>query len=260
MASTISLIQIGCEYNTDKAENAQYLRNYETVFGEFTDREVSLLELGIHHGGSLELWKDYFPKGLIVGLDINPVRLSDVSGRIRTYQGAQQNTDLLDRIGRECAPNGFDLIIDDCSHIAVFSRISFWHLFDHHLKSGGIYVIEDWGTGYWDTWPDGVRFRVRSKGYPRSLPFMASVIIGLQRNQRLIASSFVSRVLARAKAVALNGEYHSHNFGMVGFIKELIDELGMKDITNPEFGITPHRQSKFREMRVWPSHLFIVKA
>src|ERR1700674_1869583 len=121
MASTISLTQIGCEYDTDKAENAQYLRNYETVFGEFTDREVRLLELGIHHGGSLELWKDYFPKGLIVGLDINPVRLSDVSGRIRTYQGAQQNTDLLDRIGWECAPNGFDLIIDDCSHIAVFS-------------------------------------------------------------------------------------------------------------------------------------------
>lgn len=60
--------------------------------------------------------------------------------------------------------------------------------------------------------------------------------------------------------MVLRGQFHSHNFGMVGFIKELVDELGMKDITNPDFGITPHRQSKFIEMRISPSHLFIFKS
>lgn len=205
-------------YDTDKIENASYLSNYQEFFSELAQAEICLLELGIHRGGSLKLWKDYFPKGLIVGLDIDAVELSDKSGRIRTYQGSQDDTALLDKIGRETAPSGFDVIIDDCSHIAALSRVSFWHLFERHLKSGGLYVIEDWGTGYWDAWADGARYQVSSKD-----------------------------------------QCHSHDFGMVGFIKELIDELGMKDVTNPEFGLPPQRQSKFREIRIFPSHFFVVK-
>ncbi len=101
-------------------------------------------------------------KGLIVGLDLNPVELNDASERIRTYRGEQQDIDLLDQIARETAPDGFDVIIDDCSHIGELTRISFWHLFNHHLKPRFLYVIEDWSTGYWDSWFDGVGFRPRS--------------------------------------------------------------------------------------------------
>ncbi len=53
---------------------------------------------------------------------------------------------------------------------------------------------------------------------------------------------------------------HAHDYGMVGFIKELVDELGMPDITHPEFGIAPPRASRFREIRLSPSHIFVVKA
>ena len=24
-----------------------------------------------------------------------------------------------------------------------------------HLRPGGLYIIEDWGCGYWPAWPDG---------------------------------------------------------------------------------------------------------
>lgn len=53
------------------------------------------------------------------------------------------------------APGGFDIIIDDSSHIGEFTKTAFWHLVDSHLKPGGIYAIEDWFTGYWDDWSDG---------------------------------------------------------------------------------------------------------
>lgn len=146
-------------YDTDKAAHTHYLRNYEECFRDLLDRDVRLLELGVYRGGSLLLWRDYFERGLVVGLDINPVEINDPTGRIRIYQGEQQDTLLLDRIARECAPEGFDVIIDDCSHVGQLTRASFRHLFDRHLKPGGLYVIEDWGTGYWDSWPDGVRYR-----------------------------------------------------------------------------------------------------
>ncbi len=251
---------IANRYNTDKGVHAHYLRNYEEHFGGLREKKIRLLELGIHDGGSLLLWRDFFPEGVIVGLDAYPAKIHDPSGRIRTYQGLQQDPDLLDRIARENAPEGFDIIIDDCSHIGVLSRASFWHLFDKHLKSGGLYVIEDWGTGYWDIWIDGAGYNRRTKGFQPALYLLNRALFRLQRNWITQRLPLAGRIISRTKANILRRQYHSHDFGMVGFIKELVDELGMGDITHPQFGVHPHRPSKFREMRLSPGQLFIVKS
>ncbi|HEX8181597.1 MAG TPA: hypothetical protein VF525_18800 [Pyrinomonadaceae bacterium] len=254
-----NLEQLAGTYDTDKAAHTSYLRNYEAYFQPLLDKEIRLLELGVYHGGSLRLWRDYFKRGLIVGLDIEPVQVDDPSGRIRVYQGGQQDTALLDRIAQETAPEGFDVIIDDCSHIGALTRISFWHLFDRHLKSGGLYVIEDWGTGYWDNWVDGVSYKPRGRaGHP--LLYRLTRAVARVQKSRVAKLPLVGRLLRTAKATTMSPQYHSHNFGMVGFIKELIDELGMHDITHPQFGLGTQRQSKFRELRISPSHLFVVKA
>lgn len=63
-----------------------------------------------------------------------------------------------------------------------------------------------------------------------------------------------------AKRTLQRGLYATHDYGMVGFVKELVDEVGMGDITHPEFGVAPQRRSKFRELRLSHSHLFVVKA
>jgi hypothetical protein len=46
---------------------------------------------------------------------------------------------------------------------ASSTKVAFWHLFDNHLKPSGLYVIEDWVTGYCDDWSDGRKFRARSR-------------------------------------------------------------------------------------------------
>jgi SAM-dependent methyltransferase len=256
----LDLAHIAGKYDTDKAVHTHYLRNYEHYFGELRDKEVRLLELGIKSGGSLLLWRDYFARGEIVGLDIEPVELADPTGRIHTYQGAQQDTAVLDRIARAHAPDGFDIIIDDCSHIGVLTRASFWHLFDHHLKSGGVYVIEDWGTGYWNEWVDGIGYNSRRQTLNPALYRLTRVVARVQQHRLSKHVPLAGGVLARMKAALLKAQYHSHDYGMVGFIKELVDELGMADITHPQFGSAPPQQSKFRELRLSPSHLFVIKA
>jgi SAM-dependent methyltransferase len=249
-------------YDTDKAAHAHYLRNYEDYFRPLLDRDIRLLELGVLNGGSLLLWRDYFERGLVVGLDINPLSVEDPTGRIRFYQGVQQDTEILDRIARECAPEGFDVIIDDCSHVGYLARASFWHLFERHLKPGGLYVIEDWGTGYWDSWPDGVRYRRRHGETAGHSPLRHKLLRAATRLGTVAASRLpLARTLASAAKRALQrGVYSTHDFGMVGFVKELVDECGAADITHPEFGNAPQRASRIREMRLSHSHLFVVKA
>lgn len=62
-----------CKYDTDKGEG--YLRVYERFFYPLKNAKVNLLEVGVYKGGSLLLWRDYFPNGNIVGIDINPVEI-----------------------------------------------------------------------------------------------------------------------------------------------------------------------------------------
>ena len=248
-------------YDTDKAVHTHYLRNYEQYFAPLLARDVRLLELGVYHGGSLLMWRDYFERGLIVGLDIEPVEIDDPTGRIRVYRGEQQDTELLDRIARETAPEGFDVIIDDCSHVGELTRISFWHLFDNHLKPGGLYVIEDWSTGYWNSWTDGVGFSPQPRRkFNRTFFRLRAGLTRLYNSPLARRFSPPRKVVALAKRVAWGRQYRSHDYGLVGFVKELVDECGMADVTREDRGTPPFRPSKFEEMRISAGHVFIIKA
>jgi hypothetical protein len=254
------LAAIAARYTTDKPLNRHYLRNYEELFADLRGRHITLLELGVYFGGSLRMWRDYFQRGVIVGLDMHDVPMDDPTGRIRRYQGMQQDTAMLDRIAREQAPDGFDIIIDDCAHIGVVARQSFWHLFEHHLKTGGIYVIEDWGTGYWDDWIDGVAYRRPSTAYHKTLHRLTQTIAGLRARAWVQRTPLAVAVLSRVKAALIAPQFHSHDIGMVGFVKELVDEVGMADITDATHGSLPFRASKFSRMYLAHSHLFVIKA
>jgi hypothetical protein len=254
------LAAIARRYDTDKAEHFHYLRNYEENFSERVDKEITLLELGVKSGGSLLLWRDYFPKGRIIGLDINPIHINDPTGRITTYEGKQQDTRFLDHIAQEVAPEGFDIIIDDCSHIGVLSRTSFWHLFDNHLKSGGLYIVEDWGTGYWDNWLDGVKYKEGKKSFNQTLYKMLRGVARLQQVSALNRMPLLGTLLRGIKRTLIRSEYRTHDYGMVGFVKELVDELGITDATKPTTDTAAALPSKFREMRIYRSHLFVTKA
>jgi SAM-dependent methyltransferase len=239
-------------YDTDKFP--PYLRVYEELFAPLLERDIRLLEIGVKKGGSLLLWRDYFPRGRIVGLDVEPVEVPDPTGRIVVFQGLQQDTRLLADIGGKMAPAGFDVIIDDGSHIGEYTRTSFWFLFPRHLKPGGLYVIEDWGTGYWNSWADGLRFGGRTDP-PGSAPREASV-----HETRL--GAYVRKALGKLSPAMLARDRGTggHTAGMVGFIKELVDECAMADITHPTLGTPPFRASQLERLQVTPGQVVVVKA
>ena len=58
------------QYDSDKIAS-RYLDRYDPILEPWVEKKIVLLELGVDKGGSLLLWRDYFPLGTIVGIDIN---------------------------------------------------------------------------------------------------------------------------------------------------------------------------------------------
>jgi len=213
-------------YGISKAK-LSFIKEYESLFTPLVGQAISLLELGAFKGASLRFWRDYFENATIIGLDCNPaVKIDDPNGKIHIYKGYQQDIQLLDRIVEEQAPEGFDVIIDDCSHIGRFARMSFWHLFQNHLKPGGLYAIEDWGAGYVRYWPYGSHYRLKSRlRYPRH----KQVLDLLSESSGYILSRAFPKFPKLAAIPRLFGGMFigsavpSHKSGMAGFAKELLD-------------------------------------
>lgn len=122
-----------------------YFPIYEKHFAEYRRSNVRVLEIGIDHGGSLQLWKRYFGRHAdIIGVDIRPETLFD-EPQIRTY--------CYDQCDASIAKHGpFDIVIDDGSHEMAHMQRTFDNLWP---VTDGVYLIEDchWGlpveAGLW---------------------------------------------------------------------------------------------------------------
>lgn len=222
-----SINTTGYDFEWEKAANI--VPKYEWFFSPLVGKGIRLLELGVQGGVSLLFWRDYLENATVVGLDCSPVHIDDPTGMIHVYQGYQQDTELLDRIVKEQAPDGFDIVIDDCSHIGKLARTSFWHLFYNHLKPGGLYAIEDWGTGYMNTdiggKPniDGRCYKPKSKlAYPRNERILQGFGRGLSRGLSRVFPCF-PRLTMIPYRFFYRSTIPSHMHGMVGFVKELLD-------------------------------------
>ncbi|MFN2530015.1 MAG: hypothetical protein ABR555_01830 [Pyrinomonadaceae bacterium] len=82
----------------------------------------------------------------------------------------------------------------------------------------------------------------------------------LQKEKRFGRLPIISSLLRFAKRSLIRRQFNSHDYGLVGFVKELVDECGMADITHPTRGQPPQRASRFRDFTIRPGQVFIVKA
>jgi len=76
------------QYDSDKI-GSSYLERYDQILEPWIEEKIVLLELGVHKGGSLLLWRDYFPRGTIVGIDKKLPKGFIPTDRIHLYEGSQ---------------------------------------------------------------------------------------------------------------------------------------------------------------------------
>jgi|15BtaG_2_1085339.scaffolds.fasta_scaffold02767_6 hypothetical protein len=137
--------RIGKEAGTDKIDLHGYHRFYPFFLNHLRDEEMSMLEIGVLEGSSINLFGEFFPLGRIFGMDIGKEYKTD---RGEVFKGDQSNLDdlksIVNKIGEKV-----DFIIDDGSHVPHHQLITFIYFFGILLKPGGIYIIEDIETNYW---------------------------------------------------------------------------------------------------------------
>ena len=125
-----------------------YFPIYEKHFTPIRNKPIKILEIGILNGGSLEMWRYYFPEATIVGIDINPLCKEHEQEGINIRIGDQTDEKFLQSLIDEFGT--FDLIIDDGSHHVSHVNKTFQFLFPK-LADDGIYFIEDTHAAYWDS-------------------------------------------------------------------------------------------------------------
>lgn len=135
---------------------ALYLREYDRLFAPYRNQAISMLEIGIQNGGSLEIWSQYFPNAKkFVGCDINPdcAKLAYADTRIAVVVGDATAPETQAKVLDQSA--NFDLIIEDGSHKSSDIVKAFARYFPA-LKPGGLFVAEDLHCSYWQEYEGGI--------------------------------------------------------------------------------------------------------
>lgn len=232
----VKIEELAAKYRASK--DLEYLAFYAENLGSIRASVKNVLELGVQGGGSLKMWRDYFPNATIVGIDIADCSADAQGDRIKFFQGRQEDHNLLKQVTDEIEGGKFDVIIDDAAHFGLYSKLTYEYLFDRHLKPGGIYIVEDWGTGYWDDWPDGSRYENAAHEVENR---------DIKETKYIYQQDEATGLLPKM--------FHSHMFGMVGFVKQLVDEAHYGAIKNA----VPRRISKFQSMTIIEGVVLIKK-
>lgn len=147
-----NLSNLAVVFGSDKKGGHYYAQHYQHHFESLRHKKLNILEIGVggyanprDGGQSLRMWKAYFSKSHIFGIDIYDKTFHDEK-RIKTFRGSQIDGNFLNKVAQEIGE--IDIIIDDGSHYNDHVIKTFNILFPM-LSPKGIYVAEDLQTSYW---------------------------------------------------------------------------------------------------------------
>ena len=132
-----------------------YFDIYDRHLSKFRGTNAHVLEIGIDHGGSLEMWKSYFgPNVKIYGVDINPYCKQLEEEQIKIFIGNQADKGFLKSLSKSIPR--IDILIDDGGH-TMEQQINTFEVLFPYIHKDGIYLCEDLHTSYWKKFGGGYK-------------------------------------------------------------------------------------------------------
>lgn len=118
-----------------------YFDIYHRHLAKFVGREMSLLEIGVYSGGSLEMWRQYFGgRCRVHGVDLQEACKVYENECTRIFVGDQADPGFWRAFVRD-VPH-VDVLIDDGGH-RVEQQIATLEAMLPRIRPGGVYLCED---------------------------------------------------------------------------------------------------------------------
>ena len=125
---------------------AHFLPIYEQLLAPYRGRAVTLIEVGVGDGGSLQMWRSYLgASARIIGIDLNPSAKCLESEGFEIIIGDQSDPDFWAERVVKAGP--IDVLIDDGGHSSVQQIVTVACGLPH-VRDGGVIVVEDTHTSY----------------------------------------------------------------------------------------------------------------
>ena len=123
---------------TDKVQLGYFETFYDKLFSPRKYTARNILEIGISHGHSILLWRNFFPNATIHAVDVNGCEAINNQERINPIIRDAYSLQFVDQLEK----NYFDIIIDDGPH-TFESMVFYIQNYIHLVKDGGVLVLED---------------------------------------------------------------------------------------------------------------------
>lgn len=118
-----------------------YFEAYDRHLSKFRGKPITIVEIGIFSGGSLDMWRAYFgPEAKIVGVDIEPTCKRYEGPGVSIFIGDQSSRSFWAKF-RDEIPS-IDIVIDDGGHEPNQQRVTLEELLPY-MNSGGVFICED---------------------------------------------------------------------------------------------------------------------
>lgn len=133
-------------------KHTTYFDSYDHFFGNYRNKKIIFVEIGVLDGGSLFMWREYFgDKARIIGVDLNPQAKKWEKEGFEIYIGNQSDQvfwkEFINEVGE------IDIVLDDGGHTYSQQIITSESLLPF-IKDGGVMVIEDTHTSYLEGFGD----------------------------------------------------------------------------------------------------------
>lgn len=127
-------------------KHAKYFHTYDEVFSSYRGKPITFVEIGVLHGGSLFMWREFFgPQARIIGVELNPEAGRWEADGFEIHIGDQSDEKFWD--GFFDSVGNVDLILDDGGHTNEQQLVTV-NSCKEHVNDGGKIVVEDVHTSY----------------------------------------------------------------------------------------------------------------
>ena len=144
--SNLELFQIYKNLKHVSLKSDTYFQIYEELLTKYVGKKITFVEVGVLHGGSLFMWREYLGKDArIIGIDLHPKAKEFEKHGFEIYIGSQSDNNFWRNFYAKVGK--IDILLDDGGHVNDQQIITLSESINN-INDDGIIVTEDVHTSY----------------------------------------------------------------------------------------------------------------